>query len=169
MASFDAVVLVGHGGVPTDMPTELVAELKQLESARQRQGLVEMTAREAELDHRVRTWPRDARTDPYRAGLERLAACLRPRVAPAELVVAYNEFCAPSLEQAVAQLVARSMARIAVVTTMFTPGGSHSEAEIPAAVAALSDRYPRATIRYAWPYDLEQVAALLASHLAAES
>jgi sirohydrochlorin cobaltochelatase len=48
---------------------------------------------------------------------------------------------------------------------MFTPGGSHSEIEIPAAVETLRSRHPGIAIRYAWPYDLQLVVAMLSEQV----
>ena len=45
--------------------------------------------------------------------------------------MAYNEFCAPTLEESVEELIKKGATHITVTTTMFTPGGSHSEVEIP--------------------------------------
>jgi sirohydrochlorin cobaltochelatase len=119
------------------------------------------------LEHRIRTWPRTPATDPYQAGIEALAAALRPRLGGARLVIAYNEFCAPSLADAVQALVADAVRRITVVPTMLTPGGSHSEIDIPAALAALRLRHPAVALQYAWPVDVDLLAGMLATHLAA--
>ncbi|MDH4082915.1 MAG: hypothetical protein OEV99_13885 [Nitrospira sp.] len=39
--------------------------------------------------------------------------------------IAYNEFCAPTLEESVESLIKQGATSITVTTTMFTPGGSH--------------------------------------------
>ena len=48
---------------------------------------------------------------------------------------------------------------------MLTPGGSHSEIEIPETLARLRAKYPDVELRYAWPFDLGQVAAMLAGQI----
>jgi sirohydrochlorin cobaltochelatase len=164
MLDADAVVLVGHGGVPRDFPREDLQRLKALEAARRARGM-SPSDEESTLEHRIRTWPRTPATDPYQAGLERLAAALRPLVAPAGLVLAYNEFCAPALDVAVDALVASGARRIVVVPSMLTPGGIHSETEIPGTITRLQARHPDARIRYAWPFDMDAVARLLASQV----
>jgi sirohydrochlorin cobaltochelatase len=164
MIDHDAVVLVGHGGVPRDLPREDLQRLKALEGQRRaRSGTP--SDEETALERRIRTWPRTPATDPYRAGLERLAEALRPLVTPATLVLAYNEFCAPALDEAVDALVASGARRIVVVPSMLTPGGVHSETEIPETMARLRTRHPDATLRYAWPFDMDAVARLLASQV----
>ncbi|WP_437573936.1 sirohydrochlorin chelatase [Sorangium sp. So ce887] len=160
-----AVILVGHGAPAADCPRELVTRLKALEGRRAASGAAP-GPEEIELDARVRAWPRTPESDPYRAGIERLAAELAPLLGGAELLVAYNEFCAPTLAEAVATAIQRGAAEIAVVPSMLTPGGVHAEVEIPEAIARLRAEHPSVTLRYAWPFDLPEVARLLAAQLA---
>jgi len=162
MARIDAVVLVGHGGVPRDYPRERLVRLKALESSRRAQGK-EPSAEESALAAEIRGWPRTPETDPYQAGLEQLATHLGPLVAPARLVLAYNEFCGPSLDEAVAGALVDGLGRVVVIPSMLTPGGVHSEIEIPEMIGALRRRFPNASIDYAWPFDTRAVATLLAA------
>jgi sirohydrochlorin cobaltochelatase len=159
-----AVVLVGHGGVPRDFPRAELQRLKALEGER-RTRRAEPSDEERALERKIRTWPRTPATDPYQAGLEAVAETLRPKLGAARLVVAYNEFCAPSLDDAVAELVSNGARRITVVPSMLTPGGVHSEIEIPDTLAALRTRFPGVELRYAWPFDADAVADLLASQI----
>lgn len=158
------VILVGHGGIPKGCPQELVTKLKRLEAQR-RVANLPPSQEELELDHKIRQWPRTAETDPYQAGFEAVAACLRAQLNVALFAVAYNEFCAPTLEESVKSLIKQGAIHIVVTTTMFTPGGSHSEVEIPEILDQLRPMYPGVEIRYAWPFDLELVAKTLAEQL----
>src|SRR5690349_2631223 len=124
----DAVVLVGHGVPATDCPRDLVLRFKALEGRRRAAGQV-VTAEERALDQQLREWPRTEANDPYRAGMERVAHALASRTRGCRLVVAYNEFCAPSLEDAVRGLAREGVRRIQVVPSMITPGGVHAEVE----------------------------------------
>lgn len=160
------MVLVGHGTPAEGCDRALVAELKGLEGARRARGAAVPTPRERELDARVRGWPRDRARDPYVRGCEALAAALAAALG-VEVHVAYNELCGPSIEEAVDALVAAGHTRVDVVPTMVTPGGVHAEVEVPEALAALAARHPEVTLRYAWPFRAEDVAALLAARVAA--
>jgi sirohydrochlorin cobaltochelatase len=162
--SVDAVVLVGHGGVPTDFPRKDLARLKALESRRRAEGGA-MTDEERELDAAIRSWPRTAETDPYKAGFERLAASLAAELGETRLYLAYNEFCAPALEQAVARAIADGARAVTVVPSMLTPGGVHAEIEIPEVIAALREVHAGVEIAYAWPFALEHVARFFADHV----
>jgi sirohydrochlorin cobaltochelatase len=124
-----------------------------------------MERRAAELDAQIRDWPRRADNDPYKRGLEQLAAALRPLLPTELFAVGYNEFCRPSIPEAVEGLIARGAMRILAIPTMLTPGGVHSEVDIPRALEALRRSHPGVRIEYAWPFDLREVATLLAAHL----
>lgn len=165
MTAGEAVILIGHGAAASDTPRDEIAELKRLEADRRARGEARMSAREAELDRRVRGRPRTPRSDPYKFGVEQIAAALAPRLGGRRLLVAYNEFCAPSVEDAIESLVRDGVARIRLVSTMFTRGGAHAEREIPAIVADARRRHPGLSIDYAWPFDAGVVADFLAAQL----
>ena len=159
-----AIVLVGHGGVPKDCPHDLVRRLKQLEAQR-RAARTPPSPEELELDRKIRRWPRTPQNDPYKGGLEALADQLRPLLNGDRLAIAFNEFCAPTLEEAVEELIKEGAEDITVVSSMFTAGGSHAEIEIPETVEKLKQAHPNVTIRYAWPFDKQLVAGMMARHL----
>jgi sirohydrochlorin cobaltochelatase len=158
------VVLVGHGGIPKDCPQELVTKLKRLEAQR-RAAKLQPSPEEIELDRTIRRWPRTTATDPYRDGLEAVAAQLQSQLEGVLFGIAFNEFCAPTLEEAIEELIQRGATQITVTTTMFTPGGSHSEIEIPEIIDHLRPRHPGVELRYAWPFDLKQIAGTLAEQI----
>ncbi|HVA66699.1 MAG TPA: CbiX/SirB N-terminal domain-containing protein [Elusimicrobiota bacterium] len=148
----NAVVLVGHGGSPSDFPKDKIARLKRLESERAASGRSDMNAEEKALDSEIRNWPRTPKTDPYQAGLAALAKKLQESLGR-KVVAAYNEFCGPDVETAVTGLIKEGCGRIVLATTMYTRGGIHSETEIPRLVQKLRMQYPDAELVYAWPMD----------------
>jgi len=158
------VVLVGHGGIPKDCPQDLVTRLKRLEAQR-RAAKALPSQEEIELDQTIRRWPRTAATDPYQSGLQAVAAQLRAQLDGVLFGIAFNEFCTPTLEEAVENLIKEGATQVTVTTTMFTPGGSHSEIEIPEILNHLRPRYPGVDLRYAWPFDLQVVANTLAEQI----
>jgi sirohydrochlorin cobaltochelatase len=159
-----AVVLVGHGGVPRDYPRERLTQLRSLE-ARRRGTKAPPSPEELALEAELRQWPRTPATDPYQAGLTSLAAHLQSLLEPARLVLAYNEFCAPTVAEAVRTLAAEGLTDIVIVPSMFTPGGVHVEVDIPEAIGALRAEFPHIGVRYAWPFAGEHLAAFLVEHL----
>ncbi|MDH5252975.1 MAG: CbiX/SirB N-terminal domain-containing protein, partial [Nitrospira sp.] len=90
---------------------------------------------------------------------------LRAQLNGALFAVAYNEFCAPTLEDSVEALIKQGATHITVTTTMFTPGGSHSEVEIPEILDHLRPQYPGVDLCYAWPFDLQLVANTLTEQI----
>jgi sirohydrochlorin cobaltochelatase len=159
-----AVVLVGHGGVPRDYPRERLMQLRALETRRRASGSPP-SQEEAALEHELRHWPRTPANDPYQAGLKSLAAHLRPRLDPARLVLAYNEFCAPTVAEAIRTLAAEGVTDIVAVPSMFTPGGVHAEIEVPQTINELRAELPHLRVQYAWPFAGEHLAAFFAEHL----
>lgn len=155
------VILVGHGAVPSDCPRELVSEFKRLEAAARGRPTPELAA----ADAKVRSWPRTDKTDPYKPGLEAVAKALRARLGGHLVLEAYNEFCSPSLPEALESALRQGARDITVITTMYTRGGVHSETEIPRLVGEARRRHPGVSIRYAWPFDLEGVASMLAAEV----
>ena len=158
------IILVGHGGIPKGYPQDLITKLKRLEAQRRASGS-SMSSEELELDMKVRTWPRTPQSDPYQAGLEALGAAMKPLLNGALFGLAYNEFCGPTLAEAVEELIGQGAESITVVSTMFTPGGSHSESEIPEELKELRRKHPNVTLTYAWPYNLVQVSKMLVEHI----
>ena len=162
--STKGVILVGHGGIPKGFPAELVTKLKRLEAQRRATG-TPMSNEEYELDQKIRLWPRTPEIDPYQAGLEKLATHLKPLIDGTHFSIAYNEFCTPTLEEAIEKQIVEGATNITVVSTMFTPGGSHSEYEIPEEMAELRKKHQNVTLAYAWPFDLGKVAQMLSAHI----
>ena len=160
----EGVILVGHGGIPKDCPQDLVMKLKRLEAQR-RAAKQPPSDEEIQLDTTIRRWARTKATDPYQSGLEAIAAVLKPYLSEALFTVAYNEFCEPTLEEAVESLIGQGATSITVLTTMFTPGGSHSEIEIPEILEHLREKNSDVELRYVWPFDLQLIAKTLAEQL----
>ena len=153
-------MLVGHGVPATDCPPRLVGELMGLEWSGG-----DHPQRIAQLDAQIRDWPRHAGNDPYKEGLEKLAAVLRPLLPVGLFTLAYNEFCRPTIPEALEELIRQGATRLLVIPSMMTPGGVHSEQDIPRAIRQVQERHPSISIEYLWPFDLKQVAALLASQV----
>lgn len=159
-----AIVLVGHGGLPSDISSELVDKFMRVHKTRIKTGST-ITKQEIELDQAIRRWRRTPETDPYKEGLESLASELKKFMYGHDVITAYNEFCYPSIEDAVDKLTKENYSEIILVTTMITRGGSHSESEIPEEVNELRLKYPTVNIKYAWPFCMNSFAEFLGNHI----
>lgn len=161
------VVLAMHGVPPTDFPKRELDEFLALRSRFERAAPAEGPgyARYGELEKKLRDWPRTEDNDPYQTASLELARELSDAVG-CEVLVGFDEFCAPTLDQALDYAAASGTETVLVVTATMTPGGDHSERHVPAAVSRARERHPGKRIAYAWPFPVADVAALLAAQVA---
>ncbi len=166
------IVLAMHGAPARDFPPAELAELMSLHGrlASPRAAAGEersaLEARYAALDARLRAWPRSPGNDPFWAASLELGEHLS-RVTGRQVVVGFNEFCAPSLPEALDRAASQGAGRVTVVTPMMTRGGEHAEVDIPAALEAARGRHPNVTFVYAWPFPVAEVARFLAQQMGA--
>ncbi|HOI44171.1 MAG TPA: CbiX/SirB N-terminal domain-containing protein [Candidatus Aminicenantes bacterium] len=161
------IVLAMHGAPPLDFPPADLEEFMSLESRMRHlreAGRAVIGRRHAELENKIRNWPRTPLNDPFHAGSQTLAVELR-RASGRRVILGFNEFCAPSLDQALDLAAGQGAEKILVVTPMMTRGGGHAESEIPAAVESARARHPKEKYIYAWPFRASDVAAFLVSQL----
>ena len=162
-----AVVLVMHGVPPIDFPKE---EMMELFGLQHRQAHASESEREAlqkrheKLEEKMRNWPRTPDNDPYHAASLEIASKLEV-ILGERVFVGFNEFCAPTIENAIGEAASQSPDKIIVTTPMMTRGGEHSEKDIPFAVERAQELYPGVEIVYAWPYDISDVTGFLAKHV----
>lgn len=116
------------------------------------------------LDRHVRGWPRTQENDPYKAAVDELAEGLSAQVG-CPVTSGYNEFCAPTVGGAIDRAVANGARRVIVLPTMLVRGNEHTEREIHETVIQARERSPDVDIRYAWPFDQQQLIALLAGQV----
>ena len=157
------LLLAMHGMPPNDFPKGDLSEWGRLHSSlEQAQGEERrrMERRYADLDGKLRSWPRTPENDLFHAASQDLARQLADRTG-LKVLVAFNEFCAPSLEEGFA-LAAREADKVVVLTPMMIRGGSHSETDIPAAIGKAKKKFPRLAIDYVWPYEDSKIAEFLA-------
>jgi sirohydrochlorin cobaltochelatase len=163
----EIIVLIAHGSPPNDFPPRETAELFAVHgrltaaSGAERAGL---EFRHHELDTKMRTWPRTPQNDPFWAASIELGQALA-RTSGRDVLVAFNEFCAPGIDETLDRAVAEGATSILVTTPMLTPGGEHAEQDIPRALGEARTRHPGVSIRYIWPFPVERVAAFLAENL----
>lgn len=161
------VVLAMHGAPPNDFPPEELAQLMGIHAGLERtsgEAHRALESRHAELEARVRNWPRDEQNDPFWAGSNALAEALREATGH-EVIVGFNEFCAPSLDLALDAAASRGPEQVVVITPMMTRGGEHSESDIPAAIRGAEARHPGVSLLYVWPFQEEEVALFLAARI----
>ena len=162
------VVLAMHGVPPNDLPQREIAEYFSLHSQMEHAPTGSQPASEQryrELDTKVRTWTRTEANDPYFAASQQIAVALSTTTGY-QVIVGFNEFCNPDLDEAIDQAVAQGAEKIVVITPMMTSGGEHSEVDIPAAIQRAEALHPGIPIHYAWPFQVSEVAQFLAANIA---
>ena len=161
------VILAMHGVPPRDVPPTEMAEFFGLH-ARVEAGAHGMAPallqRYRGLEARLRAWPRTRDNDPFHAASLDLAARLA-RETDLEVIVGFNEFCGPSLDEALAAAAATGARKVIVTTPMLTQGGEHAERDIPAAIGRARDAFPGVEFVYAWPFESSAVIGLLAGQV----
>jgi hypothetical protein len=71
------------------------------------------------------------------------------------VIAAHNEFCTPTVDEAIEQVIADGAHTVVVVPTMLLRGNSHTESEIHQSVIQARQRHPAITIHYALPFEQE--------------
>lgn len=156
-----AIVIAAHGVPATDYPAMRVGLLMMLKfSGKWVERIGFLRAWHNKLDNECRRWPRTADNDPYKLAVDDLAAKLSARLGY-PVIGAYNEFGAPTIGEAIDQMIANGARTVVVVPTMLLRGNSHTESEIYEAVVQARQRHPTIAIHYAWPFDQELLISLL--------
>lgn len=166
----DILVLAMHGSPPLDFPAGELSEFfglhMSLESgAVPAERRAAMEARHSALEEKVVRWPRDGMNDKFLTATIELAEALQ-RASGLEVIYGFNEFCAPTLAEALDGAAASGARRAMVVTPMMTRGGGHSEHDIPESIELARGRHPGMEYIFAWPFPTDRVAVLLASQAA---
>ena len=161
------IVLAMHGSPPNDVRREELSEFFSLHSRLEMSPVSHSPALESryqELSEKIKNWPRTPANDPYHAASYQLAHKLSAEIR-LEVVVGFNEFCAPGIDEALDDAVEKGTSKVIVVTTMLTRGGEHAERDIAQSVEQARERFPDVEITYAWPFETEEIARFLAGHV----
>ena len=161
------IVLAMHGAPPKDFPSSELVEYFKLHMALEHEGdgfPQAMHQKHDEMDYKIRKWSRTAENDPFWDASHKLANELS-RITEHDVIVGFNEFCSPSIDETLEIAVQSGVDDIIVITPMMTPGGEHSEIDIPYSIERAQERHPNASFRYAWPFDLGVVASFLAEQI----
>jgi len=162
------IVLAMHGAPPLDFPKAELGEFMSIQTAMEHahgQSYSFWRNRYDEIERKMRQWPRTPENDPFYAGSQDLANQLR-RVTGYMVFVGFNEFCSPSLDEALDLAAGQAAEKIIIVTPMMTRGGEHAERDIPDAVERARERHPMENFTYVWPLPSSEVAEFLAAQIA---
>jgi sirohydrochlorin cobaltochelatase len=161
------IVLAMHGAPPKDFPRRETGELFALHARLEHAPPAEragLQRRHDELDAKMRAWPRTPENDPFFVASRELGAHLTQATGH-EVLVGFNEFCAPDLDGALDQAVERGANQVIVTTPMMTQGGEHAASDIPQVIQRVQARHPGVRFQYAWPFEVADVARFLAEQI----
>ena len=161
------IVLAMHGSPPRDFPRPELVEFMSLHARLEASAVSHSPALEsryAELEQKMRGWPRSRQNDPFFVSSQEIATALE-RASGYAVIPGFNEFCAPSLDEALERAVSSGAVRVFVVTPMMTRGGEHSEKDIAQAVKKVQEKHPDVRFVYAWPFETLEVAGFLANQI----
>jgi sirohydrochlorin ferrochelatase len=160
------LVLAMHGAPPNDFPKNELAELMNLHNRMEHSNGADRGVdqkRYLEIKAKVCNWPRTAANDPFYAGSTELARQLES-ISGIPVVLGFNEYCAPTLDEALEQSISQAE-QVFVITPMMTRGGEHSEQDIPNAIYRAQQFHPDANIKYIWPFEVSSVARFLTEQI----
>jgi sirohydrochlorin ferrochelatase len=155
------LILVGHGEPPRDLPRHTIRKYFELLEKRRTEEEDKLFQRlEEEIVNRQRT----PENDPYFYGLVAVAEELKRLQRFKQVWVAFNEFCRPTLLEALREACESEVDVIVVATVMLTRGGHHSEEEIPSTIEQ-AKTFCKKPIIYVWPIDPTDFAQFLLSQV----
>lgn len=163
----DVIVMAMHGGIPHDFPHEEMMVLYSGDCLKKGMSDSQLDSLEAvrhAIEEKMKDWPRTEENDSYYFGSQRLGEALA-HATGTTVLTCFNEYCAPDVPTAIDSAVALGATRVFVVTPMMTPGGGHSERDIPSSITAAQGSYPQIPIVYAWPFEVDAIAEFLAGHM----
>ena len=161
------IFLAMHGMPPSDFPQKETLDYFMLHSRMENMPGPPpqvMQQQYEELDNKMRNWPRTQENDSYFYASNELAEEISNQTGY-KVIVGFNEFCSPSLDDAFDAANKDNSEKIIVITPMMTRGGEHSEKDIPKAIERARKKFPQIQFSYVWPFNISKVAAFLAEQI----
>ncbi|NHJ19898.1 MAG: hypothetical protein EAX91_03055 [Candidatus Lokiarchaeota archaeon] len=161
------IVLAMHGMPPNNFPQKETLDYFMLHSRLENMPgppPLQMQQQFEELDRKMRNWPRTQENDPYSFASREMAENLSNQTGYG-VVVGFNEFCSPSLDEAFEEAVKFNPEKIIVITPMMTRGGEHSEKDIPEAIERAKKKNPSIEFSYVWPFNVNNIVKFLAEQI----
>jgi sirohydrochlorin ferrochelatase len=159
------IVVANHGTPPADFPRNERAEFSMLNAKDQRGELdAKSKQRLEELSKKMRAWPRSEKNDPYLKSTHELAAAMKKKMG-CEVLVGYNDFCDPSVEDVCNRAAELGAKRVFVITPMIMAGGKHSEIDIPGQMHSAAQKHPDVQFIYVWPVPMQDIVEFLSGQI----
>ena len=159
------VILATHGSPPHDFPPEELREFFVLHARSHDSGSVSPDApRFVELESKMRAWTRTPQNDPFYTASRELASYME-KYLHLPVFTAFNEFCAPTISEALGNSAEMGAEKVIVITSMLTRGGEHAEVDIREAVSQARRDHPEVEFIFAFPFPAKDIARFLAEQV----
>jgi sirohydrochlorin cobaltochelatase len=156
------VILATHGSPPRDFPAEEIREFFALHARLEHadQSNDPSAVRYADLESKMRNWKRTPQNDPFHTASLELASYME-KYLQMPVFTAFNEFCAPTISEALVNSAEMGAGRVIIITSMLTRGGEHAEVDIRQAVQKAQGDYPAVDFIFAFPFPAKDIARFL--------
>lgn len=161
------IILAMHGMPPNDFPKKETLDYFMLHSRLENMPGPPppiMQQQYEELDKKMRNWTRTKKNDSYFYASNDLAEEMSSQTG-SKVIVGFNEFCSPSLDEAFEAASKEGSEKIIIITPMMTRGGEHSEKDIPEAIERARKKFADIQFSYVWPFNISKVATFLAEQI----
>jgi len=142
------VVLAMHGLPPSDFPKNQFVEYTNLRT-KFRHGDIPVdkaaAKRHADLEERIRYWPRTRLNDPFFTASQDIAEQLSVDTR-CPVILGFAEFCAPALDEAFDEAVSKGAEQIVVVTPEMSHEGAYPDLDVNQAINRVKERHPAVRI-----------------------
>jgi sirohydrochlorin cobaltochelatase len=152
-----ALVLAMHGTPPIDLPNLIMMEFMMAKA-----GMGER-AKHKKLEKKIRNWPRTDK-DAYWVGTRKMGEVME-KMTGSQVIVGYNEFCAPSLAEAFDEAIQGKAQKVLVLSPMWEHANPHSDSDVPIAIRRAKKKFPEVAFVYAWPFSYEKTVPFLRDQL----
>lgn len=160
------VILATHGSPPSDFPPREMGEFFALHAKLGHSHASEDgdAIRYRELEEKMRNWKRTEKNDPFYVSSLELATYME-KFLQMPVFPAFNEFCAPTVADALEASVEQGAGQLIVVSSMLTRGGEHAEVDIRQAVEQAQKAHAGVEFIFAFPFPGKDIARFLAEQV----
>ena len=144
------LILIGHGDIPLDFPKEKFKEYLRLRSLYKVGSLNEEEKNKFfEIEENLKNWERNEVNDTHYFELKKFSEALEKEL-NIKVTFAFNEFCAPSIEEKFESIKNEYEEIYFLPTIIF--GGHHTQIEIKNKIEKLKKENPYKKIFYIYPF-----------------
>ncbi len=156
-------ILIGHGDIPSDFPEFDLKEYLKLRTFYKRGRLGKKAEQKFKFfEEKLKKWKRTPENDIHYHFLSNIVKNLE-RNLKVKVEVAFNEFCYPSVEEKIEEIVDKYQ-EFFLIPSMIA-GGKHTEIHIKNKIGNLNKKYPDKKFFYIYPFRKNLVLEFFKKHI----